>query len=188
MLSTSVIILTHGLDFASHIKGMLDGGRRPNFKPREDRQNVVLQARIRADGGWGDACILNLSSRGLLAYSQTPASPGTIIELRRGEQVIIAQVVWRQDRRIGLKSRDRLVIDEIISGSRAANLQISVPSMDLRRCRTARSLEESRTKARLGEFLSIITISAALAALGYSAVAEALSTPIARVSEALAGR
>lgn len=164
---------------------MLGGGRQQNFKHREQRQNVVLQARIRGDRGWGDACILNVSSRGLLAYSHSPAEPGTIVELRRGEQVIVAQVMWRQDRRMGLRSQDQLKIEQIVSGSKSANLEISAPRIELARYRTARREEESRARGKLGEFASLVLVGAALAGLGYVTVVDALSRPLERISAAL---
>lgn len=168
-----------------HSRRMLGGRRQQSFKHREQRQPVVLQARIRGDRGWGDACILNVSSRGLLAYSHSPAEPGSIVELRRGEQVIVAQVMWRQHRRIGLRSQDPLKVEEIVSGSKSANLEISAPQIELARYRTVRREEESRARGRLGEFASLVLVGAALAGLGYTVAAEMLSAPLARVSAAL---
>ena len=162
-------------------------GRQSTLKSREQRRNVVLQARIRDDFGWRDACILNLSSRGLLAHSASSAAPGTYVELHRGETVIVARVVWRQDRQIGLCSQDRLQVEQILNGIKA-ELQLGAPGTQIERRRRACDHDKSRTRARFGEFASILLFGVVLASLAYTMVAEALAEPIARVSSALHGR
>ena len=88
----------------------------------------MLPARMRSSGGWSDACILNVSSRGLLVYSNTAVDPGSTVEIRRGGQLVIARVVWRQNQRIGLCSPDPVPIEDIISDKTAAAAVISCAS------------------------------------------------------------
>ncbi|CAN5218444.1 hypothetical protein BH24PSE1_BH24PSE1_06860 [soil metagenome] len=168
-----------------HIRRMLDGGDRHNSKPREKRHGVVLQARMRVDSGWSDACILNLSTRGLLVYSTSGANPGAYVEVRRGQQVIVARVVWRENQRMGLCSQDCLQIEQVVSGSQLPALQLGPKRFPIERRRHRREYEKSRTQARAMEFISIAIIGATLASAAYATVRESLSTPMARVAAAL---
>ena len=80
----------------------------------------MLHARMRASTGWTDACILNVSSRGLLINaSATGAVTGSEVELRHGAHVIVAEVVWRKGTRAGLRTDQRVPVDEIMALSKA---------------------------------------------------------------------
>ena len=163
---------------------MRDGGgcRR---KPREERRNVVLEARLRGDRGWGQACILNLSSRGLLVYSDAPANPGSYVEVRRGEQVIVARVVWRRSNRIGLSSQEKLQLGEIVSGTAAsAALQLTASNLAPERRKLPRE-DQSRLRARAGQFVAIAAFGASLAGLSYVAATAILAPAMAKVTAAL---
>src|SRR5262245_7417073 len=84
-------------------------------RSRELRRRVVLPARLRTGANWSDTCILNISSRGLMIHSARAVPNGSLVELRRGVHVILARVVWKDGGRIGLRSSDRLPIEEILS-------------------------------------------------------------------------
>src|SRR4029078_12325215 len=94
-------------------------------RPRELRRRVVLPARMRMDSSWCDACILNISSRGLMIHVARGAPSGDTVELRRGDHVIVARVVWRDGSRAGLHSDDRLPVEQILSLSQAPALQLT---------------------------------------------------------------
>ena len=159
------------------------------LRPREERRTVVLQARLRGDRGWGDACILNLSSGGLLIYSTAAARPGSYVELCRGEQVIVARVVWRNNQRIGLCSREPLSIEVVISGGKSVlALQLGASKIDLERRRRQRPPDRARTIGRFAEFASIVVIGSVLAGAAYATVVDTLQQPLAAVSEALERR
>ncbi len=82
---------------------------------REWRRRVRVHARINSPAGWRDASILNLSSRGLMIAATSCSDPGTMVELRGGDQVIVARVVWRKGQRAGLRSDGILPLMDIIS-------------------------------------------------------------------------
>jgi len=166
---------------------MLEAVCRKGVKPRETRRTVVLQARMRSGQGWADACILNVSTRGLLVYSSSPAKPGCYVEVRRGEYAITARVMWRESGRIGLRSQDAVNLEEVISGSQASALQLGAPTLAAERRRFQRSHEGSRLAARLSEFVSLSLAGTALAIIAYATVAGALSAPLAKVTAALHG-
>lgn len=59
-----------------------------------------------ANTGRRDACILDLSSRGLMIHASETVPGGSYLELRRGRHVIVARVVWSRDRRAGLQAQE----------------------------------------------------------------------------------
>ena len=82
---------------------------------REWRRCVRVKARIKLSDGWRDASILNVSSRGLMIHSACCSNPGGEVELRGGDQVIRARVVWRKGERAGLRSDSVLPVIDIIN-------------------------------------------------------------------------
>src|SRR5690348_1343959 len=110
-------------------------GRRPprNQKPRELRRRVVVPARLRDGASWSDACILNVSSRGLMIHTGRPVRCGSEVELRRGEYMIVARVVWRDGARAGLRAEERVPIEEIVMGGHAPALQLTANNGERRR-------------------------------------------------------
>lgn len=63
-------------------------------KPREERQKVMIKARMRTGVSWHDVCILNLSAHGVGLQAAEPPARGTYVEIRRGPHVIVARVAW----------------------------------------------------------------------------------------------
>jgi hypothetical protein len=156
------------------------------YVEREDRLRVMLPARMRSAAGWGDACILNISSRGLLVYSNAAAKPGAFVEIRRGRQLIVARVVWRQNRRIGLCSPDRVHVQDIISDEAlAAAVQASGPSLERRAVPRA---EGNRDRARGIEFVWTVLIATAIAGWAAIYVHQVLAGTMSTVRTALAGQ
>ena len=76
---------------------------------------VRVKARIKSSDGWRDASILNVSSRGLMIHSACCSNPGGEVELRGGDQVIRARVMWRKGQRAGLRSDSVLPMLDIIN-------------------------------------------------------------------------
>jgi hypothetical protein len=73
-------------------------------RPRELRRRVVLPARMLLGSAWSDACILNISSRGMLIQASRGVPQGSAIELHRGDYVVLAHVVWRHGALPGCRS------------------------------------------------------------------------------------
>ncbi|MFP5330165.1 MAG: hypothetical protein ACLGHC_08545 [Alphaproteobacteria bacterium] len=149
--------------------------------------SVVLPARVFTGRGWDDACILNLSSRGLMVYSLAPAQPGSYVELRRGGQEITARVVWRSDKRMGLVTRDRIPVAQVISGEELPSIQVAAETIGLERRKVARDADRNRFRGRMAEFVGIAFFGAALAVLAYNAVMETLGRSLAEVTLAFGG-
>src|SRR4051812_38360012 len=99
--------------------------RNRTHKHRELRRRVMLPARIRTDTGWGDACILNVSSGGLLIHSGQAPAEGSTIELRHGGHAVTARVAWSDGPRVGLCANGRLPIEQFLLLSESPALRLT---------------------------------------------------------------
>jgi hypothetical protein len=157
-------------------------------KPRELRRRVMLRARLRALTGWSDGCILNVSSHGLLINAPASAVAGDVIELWHGEHVIIASIIWRKGTRAGLRSDDRIPVEDIMALSRAPMLQLTAqqwPSADRRK--RPRQRRDSRLVGRAMEFAGLAVAAILLAGGALAMVEAAFARPLAAVRSALGG-
>ncbi|MEP7130542.1 MAG: hypothetical protein ABI770_05380 [Sphingomicrobium sp.] len=140
------------------------------------------------ESGWSDVCILNVSSRGLQIRSIRGAAPGSTVELRHGDHVIVARVVWHNGTRAGLRAEDRVPVETIVIMARAAEVQpqaAALPVADRRK--RPRTHEEHRLRSRALEFASVGLIAIVLAATVFSMVEQAFAPPLAMVRTALGG-
>jgi len=163
---------------------MLQRTSSPGLVPREERVKTLLPARVRSETGWSDACILNISSRGLLLYSTCGASPGAFVELRRGNHLVVARVVWRKNGRMGLWSPEKVNIQGIISDQVAAAAGRSSGSAAERR-RIPRTEQQNRERAKAMEFLATVLIASSLAVCAVFYVHEVMAKPLSAVRAAL---
>ena len=157
-----------------------------SLKSRELRTRVALPARMRIGCAWSDACILNVSSRGLLISASHLAVQDSAVELRHGDHVILARVVWRKGTQAGLRAEDRVPVEDIAIMSKAPpHRPVARPGADRRKAR--RSDEDSRLRSRAIEFAGIAFLAISLAATLFSMVEQAFARPLAMVSAALGG-
>ncbi len=147
----------------------------------------MLRARLRGLSGWSDACILNVSSRGLLVNAPAPGVAGNRIELWHGEHVIVATIVWRKGTRAGLRSEGRIPVEEIMALSRAPMLQLTAqPWPGVERRKTQRPRLESRQFGRILEFAGVLLVALVLVAGAQAMVQSAFARPLAAIEAALA--
>lgn len=162
------------------------------MKAREPRRKVMLKARLRIGSGWRDACILDLSSRGLMIQASEPLPGGSYIEVRRGRHVIVARVMWSRDRRCGLRTQDVLATDAIIAEPEQCQGPAPAPQAERRVNRApahrAFDHERSRWRSRAFEFALVVIVGGACGAFAYDAVSAALSRPLGAVELALAAQ
>ena len=150
----------------------------------------MVPARLRNGGKWSDACILNISSRGLIIRSGRTAPEGSIVELHRGDHLITARVVWRDGPRAGLQTEERLPVEEILSEGQSAHLQLIASDGALVERRKFRdpSGGDSRMVGQMLEFAGLIAIVAGLASCLYALAQHTLGAPIASAAQALDSR
>lgn len=157
-------------------------------KPREWRRKVLVSARMRSHEGWGDVRILNVSSRGMLILTALPTNPGTTIELRRGDQVMVAKVMWRSGSRAGLRSDTVLPVMDLMCVSEKIGDPKPLWSPDVTRARPRNAcIDEAASiyRARAMQFGAILTVVAMVGfALGSAAMAT-LGSPLREMQVAM---
>ena len=143
---------------------------------------------MRTDSGWSDACILNISSRGLLVRSRRPAVSGSVIELRHGDYAIVGRVVWSDGAHAGLQAEERVPVEQILLLSQAPSLQLTaVNGRPVERRKRPRSHEDNRVRGRLFEFSAVAILAAVVAGFAFDLVHDALSRPLQQVQAVLGG-
>lgn len=157
-------------------------------RPRELRRRLILPARLRAPNGWSDACILNVSSRGLQINSIQSAIQGATVEIWHRDHVIVARVVWRKGSRAGLQAEQRVPVEELMTMSQTPSLQLTADQWPGAERRTrSRSHDDNRLRARVIEFAGLAIIVASLAGGLAAMVGEVFARPLALVEAALGG-
>lgn len=160
---------------------------RQSQKPRELRRRVMLRARMRSLGGWSNACILNVSSRGLMinAGAVSALSDGSI-ELWHGDHLIVGTIVWRKGTRAGLRTETSVPVEAILASGEGPALQLTAPSLPSAP-RKVRGHGDSRIRARAIEFAGIGLIAASLSAGALWMAEQAFAKPLVAVEAALSG-
>ncbi|GGC35875.1 hypothetical protein GCM10011371_24080 [Novosphingobium marinum] len=84
----------------------------------EDRTRALIKVRLRGAGDERDACILDVSTRGLLVTSARPPERGEFIELVAAGHSLIGQVKWASSRRFGVALRERVSVLGLVAGDK----------------------------------------------------------------------
>ena len=157
------------------------------MKPRENRQKVMIKARMLDGAVWHDICILNCSLHGLGIQSARAPQRGSYVEIRRGRQTIVARVAWSKGHRAGLRSQDPIFIAALVGGNDAAPAAPTGGPTERRLQPRAPmpSHSDSRLTGRAMEFACFAIIAAAVGLAGFSAISEALARPMEQVHGAL---
>jgi hypothetical protein len=142
---------------------------------------------MQAGGRWGDVCILNISSRGLLLHSAEPPRTGSYLEIRRGQHVMVARVVWSEASRFGVHTQDRLAVEAIVRDLPAVSDRSEGSGFVERRRlpRMGDRHEQSRLAGRWLEYAAFAIGGMIAASSAYGAVSMAMARPMAELSEAL---
>lgn len=97
----------------------------------EPRTRVRLQASLFVDHTSADACILDISSRGLMLETGHPLRVGNIVEVRHGQQSLVGNVKWIQGRRVGVRLGGRIAVQAFLRGDADFALVRPSPSRQL---------------------------------------------------------
>ena len=109
---------------------------------------------------------------------------GTQVEICRGDYAIVARVVWHEGARAGLKTEDRVPVEEIMTLGQTPAFQLTASPGERRNA--PRRRERSRFRSRAIEFAGTIAVAMSLAGAGVVMLEEALASPMAAVQAALA--
>jgi len=145
----------------------------------------MVSARLRHGASWSDACILNISTRGLMIQTGRPVQNGAEVELRRGNYVIVATVMWRDGGHAGLHSEVPVPVEDILTLGQSPALQLTAVRGERRQQR--RGEDSSRLCGSAIEFAGVAVIAVSLAGAGLVMVEQAFARPLAIVETALGG-
>jgi hypothetical protein len=141
---------------------------------------------MRVGSGWDDIRILNVSSRGLLIQAPNLGGNATTVELRHGDAAIKAQVVWRDGAQVGLRTEDRIPIEQILAYGQATILQLPCARRPTERRGQIRSAADiNRLRGRAFEFLSVVVVVACIGLTLAMIAADVLARPMTAVRAAL---
>lgn len=146
---------------------------------------------MRCGADWGDVTIHNMSSRGLLATSETECRTGTIVEIRRIHHVIVGRVVWQKGLYFGVRTQDRIDIDGIVAARPPAHKPDRSGADRRTTDRPTASIADreagSRRFARAFQFAVAIAVVGVVALILASEVGGVLSRPFAVIGAHLDG-
>ncbi len=84
----------------------------------EPRIKAMVRATMRDSVTERDVCVIDLSTRGILATTAHPPKIGEFVELRIGRNVLVGQVRWSSERRFGISLRDRVSVASLVDGGK----------------------------------------------------------------------
>lgn len=164
------------------------------YRKRELRRQVLIPCRMKSARGWGDACIHNVSSRGLMIAGDDPLVAGEYIDIRRGRQVVIGRVIWHRGRFSGIRTQDVISADALVNEPRLEGKPLSSTSSDDRRdarnrlvseIDAARRMERSRSVSSALQFGALCLFGLVAAATIAYQVGTMLDAPGERIRQAL---
>jgi hypothetical protein len=161
------------------------------MRAREHRRKVLIRAKMRAGGLPIDACIRDISSKGLMIQTKVPPPRGTYVEIIAGNQTIVGRVVWGNDMRFGILTRDKLPIDMIVGelrGPAARQGADPQPTPMLRPAVGVRPPVFRQSHARALESAVLILFALAMIATIASASYQTLARPFASIAGRLGAR
>ena len=164
---------------------------RAGFRPREPRVRVHAAARMKAGGKWQDIVILNISSRGLMARSETIPASRSYVEIRRSTNVtIIGKVIWYDDQHFGIRTQDRIHVS-MMGGNACGDAAAKASSVLVERRAQARStdpaeaFERSQRIAGLQQFGALVVAGGLGAMFLTEMVTNIFAAPVAEIARHL---
>jgi hypothetical protein len=161
-------------------------------REREARTKVLVPCRMQADGNWADACIHNISSRGMMVAVDEPPRPGSYVDIRRGKLVVIGRVMWRRDRFFGVRTQDRISVDAVVNEPRRNTAPAGTPerraeARHVADAKIARRIERHRQLSSLIQYGSMVCGALFVAGLVAMHIFSLLNSSLGTVRVALAG-
>ena len=165
------------------------------MKPRQPRKNVLVSARLSCGTSWADTSIVNVSARGMGLQTLRVPRRGTYVEIRRGHVCIVAQVVWTEGQRFGVRTQDDVDLGALCSkarsstSGRAGDRGEKAESLQWKRIpkRYSEIAERNRLLGRAAEFAWLGIGGAAASFLVVHAMHQTLDKAGVRIVQAIAG-
>lgn len=84
----------------------------------EPRVRAMVRARLRDRAGEREVCIIDVSTRGILATGARPPKRAEIIEISLGNNFLTGEVKWASERRFGIALRERVSVAAMVEGGK----------------------------------------------------------------------
>lgn len=153
---------------------------------RKPRRDTLLTAHLRADTGWGQVVLCNISERGMMLSGHNLPSRGSFVEVRCGDLSIAGQVRWSSGQCCGISAREAVnisgVSDDLISTPVPAALRHARRSAPVS---PELAAQQSRAVARAINFALALLAMLAAATFVAESVSRSLGDPLSRVSDQL---
>jgi hypothetical protein len=160
-------------------------------KRRDQRRKVLIRARLKSAAGWHDACIVDLSRRGAGLQAASPPPRGSYVEIRRGDHLLVARVVWSRKHRFGVATQDEIALDSVVANRAAPSTRPPAPAPANDRRRQPRSpgqqAEHSRMRARRAQYVAAAGLGVLAALAIGDGVRQVLAAPLGEIA-AVIGR
>jgi hypothetical protein len=130
-----------------------------------------------------EICVIDISTRGLLATAARPPKRGEFIELTIGCNKLAGQVAWSSQHRFGVSLRERVSVAAVAEGGRD-KVELA-RSVGVRRQRTgmlAALHADPQALGRIGQFATFALLAAAAAWLILGFFGEAMAPVQAAVA------
>lgn len=153
-------------------------------KPRaEHRVHAMVRARLRDAAGERDMCIIDISTKGLLATAAVPPARGEFVEITIGRNRLAGQVRWSGTHRFGLSLRERVSVAAMAEGGTApVELARSVGQARARYGLGDALLANPQVLGRMVDFSLRVAAVIAVGWIAYELVGEALA-PVSNVMQ-----
>lgn len=157
--------------------------------PREPRQTIRVSARMKSAQGWHDVAIQNASAHGMKISATATMRRGDCIEVRRGNQIIVARIVWAESGSYGLRTQDVVDIPALVNPNAAKAEAVINGHRVERRAHPRHNEIAEKSRAFATRFQWAAIGGALVMAAGFvgTTVLDVLSTPFVAVTAALAG-
>ncbi|MEM6266424.1 MAG: PilZ domain-containing protein [Pseudomonadota bacterium] len=86
----------------------------------EDRTKIMVRANVRDAYERREICILDISTRGLLASASDAPVYGEFIEIEVDDKVLVGQVKWSKEGRFGVVFQQRISVISFLSGEKGS--------------------------------------------------------------------
>ena len=145
---------------------------------------MLARARLRGSGPERDACVVNVSSRGLAVTADNPPRRGEIVEVVVGDNRLVGEVKWSDVRRFGMILRERISVISLISGDSAG---VTLKRKEALRREKARAAADRSSIARKFQFVVFAAAGAVATIVAAEFVSDGLQS-LNKAKAAMAGQ
>lgn len=144
------------------------------LKAREERHPVLIRGRMRAGGPSVDVCVRNISRNGMMLQAHEAPPMGSYVEVQLPDQVVVGRVMWSNERRFGIRTRERVSLLCLLGLAKGEGTTVERMA---RACSPAGRARhgDARDLGRAAQFVMVICIvvgmAVAIAAIGYQTLA-----------------